>query len=523
MSLSRARALYEQELAKPHADKSAVTLLFVSKWGKKEFNHDQEWIAFLKLCDEQAKMEKTDDYAEICFRIGVNLDLNGFPYHAFGYLIKVEDLVAQKNNSEIPYFFEFHERLGMVYYYFGRNELAKKHFQLIVKQPKAPIASVISANDAIALIYRQKGELESAKYYFEKALNLAKINKREDWIGVLSGNLGNYYYKKGDLKRARELMYTDFEISSKTNQWESAMSAMILLAEIDLRLHCILSAEKSLEQVQFLMNNHYKGIEIDIQYYDAMAKLGEARGDFAMAFRNQQRYLQCLESVQRQQHLENFRNMEFQIAFQKKQVQLKLVEAKKKRVEQTFLLSAIVVCFVILGLIIIIRQIILRKRNEKEIFLLQKLRIEDELKSAEDHMRLILSNLTEKNELINELQNEIHYFTNQYEVNMSSEEKELLSDRLQSFKLLTEDDWDEFRKLFEKRFPHFFDRFQAFSENISKADLRLAALIRLHLSVHEIGRILGISSDSVKRTHLRLRKKMQLDQPKQLDDLIKSL
>ncbi len=61
------------------------------------------------------------------------------------------------------------------------------------------------------------------------------------------------------------------------------------------------------------------------------------------------------------------------------------------------------------------------------------------------------------------------------------------------------------------------------ADTISKADLRLAALIRLDLSVNEMGKTLGISSDSVKRNHLRLRKKLNLNEQSMLEEVIKKI
>ncbi len=155
--------------------------------------------------------------------------------------------------------------------------------------------------------------------------------------------------------------------------------------------------------------------------------------------------------------------------------------------------------------------------------MLQKLRAEDELTSIEQQMHQVLSNLSEKNKLVDELQSEIQQFNNDSGNRLTAEEREALSDRLQSFRLLTEDDWDVFRKLFEKLNPGFFDKFQKLSDTLSKADLRLAALIRMNLSTSEIGRLLGISTDSVKRTDLRLRKKLSIEQSKELNALIKSI
>jgi hypothetical protein len=200
-----------------------------------------------------------------------------------------------------------------------------------------------------------------------------------------------------------------------------------------------------------------------------------------------------------------------------------LLESRKKRAEQILLFSIVIICCIIFGLFIVVRQIILKRRKEREVLTLQKLRAEDELKNVDSQMRLVLSNLSEKNDLIDQLQQEIEQFNSTVQTLEPSSDQFHLLDKLQSFKLLTSDDWDVFRKLFEKLHPGFFDRFEQLSEEITKADLRLAALICLKSSTNEMAKILGISIESVQRTHLRLRKKLMLEQAADLERLIRSL
>ena len=48
-------------------------------------------------------------------------------------------------------------------------------------------------------------------------------------------------------------------------------------------------------------------------------------------------------------------------------------------------------------------------------------------------------------------------------------------------------------------------------KDITTAELRMAALTRLHLSTHQIASILGISANSVYKTRQRLRHRLNLE------------
>ncbi|ASS48968.1 MAG: hypothetical protein A3D31_05460 [Candidatus Fluviicola riflensis] len=523
VSYAKAVALYREELIQQRGNQLLTSKALVYKWEKDDFQKPAEWEAFMDYCLKEVKTQSEAEYYALCFDVGENLSLHGFFQDAFPYLYRVEEFLQGKPPGDVPYYYEFQHRMGLVYYNFKRFYLAKKYFRILMKDEKAPINLKINAYNSIGLIHKHANRLDSSQVYFEKGLSLARKNNREDWVGIISGNLGDCYYKRHKIDEAWPLIEIDYKNSFKSKQWESAMMALIALARIDIDKQRLEAAQKKLGMADDLMDHYYHNINVKQNYWETMALLEQKVGDYRAAFAAQQRYLDCLDTFNEQEELINFHNTEFQIEFQKKQAQIKLLASKKKRAEQILALSISIVCCIILGLIIVVRQIILKRRKEREILTLQKLRAEDELKNVDSQMRLVLSNLGEKNDLIDQLQQEIEQFNSSVPALEPSVDQIQLLDKLQSFKLLTSDDWDVFRKLFEKLHPGFFDRFEHLSVDITKADLRLAALIRLKSSTNEMAKILGISLESVQRTHLRLRKKLMLEQAIDLERLIRSL
>lgn len=523
VTYAEAVKVYRQQLIQKNKNHLLTSEALIYKWKKSDFQKAGEWESFMEYCLKEVKSESETDYYALCFDLGENLSLLGSFQDAFPYLYRVEEFLQDKPPGKVPYYYEFQHRMGLVYYNFKRFYLAKKYFRVLMNDQKAPIDLKISAYNSVGLIHKLTNQLDSSQTYFENGLSLARKNNREDWVGIISGNLGDCYYKRHKIDQAWPLIEIDYKNSSKSEQWESAMMALLALARIDIDKQRLEGAQQKLGTVDDLMNRYYHNAYVKQNYWETMALLEEKAGDYRAAFAAQQHYLDYLDTVNEQEALINFHNTEFQIEFQKKQAQIKLLASKKKRAEQILTLSIGIVCCIILGLIIVVRQIILKRRKEREVLTLQKLRAEDELKSVDSQMRLVLSNLSEKNDLIDQLQQEIEQFNSSAPALESSADQIQLLDKLQSFKLLTSDDWDVFRKLFEKLHPGFFDRFEHLSLDITKADLRLAALIRLKSSTNEMARILGISLESVQRTHLRLRKKLMLEQAMDLERLIRSL
>lgn len=93
---------------------------------------------------------------------------------------------------------------------------------------------------------------------------------------------------------------------------------------------------------------------------------------------------------------------------------------------------------------------------------------------------------------------------------LNNEEVKANVNELKDIILLTEDDWDEFLVVFQKNYPGYVDQLQEEYENLSTADIRYVLLTFLGYSHKEMAKALAISTDSLRVSWHRLRKKLQL-------------
>lgn len=162
--------------------------------------------------------------------------------------------------------------------------------------------------------------------------------------------------------------------------------------------------------------------------------------------------------------------------------------------------------------------------RRKKATLLQKIYKEEKEKNK------IAARLNEQKlktaKLQNELEAYIRILSESNVKNASVADSETINDaveQLHNFRILTEDDWTVFKLLFLKVHPDFFENFKQNVPQHSLGDIKLASFIRLHLNNNEIARILGISSESVRKGKYRLRKKLVLNSEKKLQTFIYSL
>jgi DNA-binding CsgD family transcriptional regulator len=489
----------------------------------KNFTSFQEYSDFLVYAESKLSPKYERDLVDFTFKISEFFQDHYVHQNAYIYLNKSLRLVElyPEMAKNIP-LAVLYENLGLTYFYFKRLNIAKEWLYKSLIQKEVKTITKINVYNTIGLIHRQGVELDSSKYYFEKALILAKKSQRRDWVGIISGNLGIYYNKKNDFSKARNLIMQDLVISLETKNWNSAFFAQGLLVKMDLAENKMIDASKGMENATKIIEIS-PNLNTKSYFYQIQSLYFQKQGKFSEALKSYQLYIACEDTVFKLLNLENFNNIEFQLNYEKKQGEITVL--KEKEAKDKFIITALFVFLgtVVIGFIIIFYQVIKRKKREKEILYLQKLRVEEELKNTENQVHEILHNLSEKNQLIEELNTEIETIQIKQQDQKNQIETTKLSERLQTFVLLTEDDWIIFKKLFEKLNPGFFDYFIGNYPDATNAEIRLAALIKLNLSNIEMARTLGISIDSVRKTNLRLRKRLNIEEQGDLLKLIASV
>lgn len=187
----------------------------------------------------------------------------------------------------------------------------------------------------------------------------------------------------------------------------------------------------------------------------------------------------------------------------------------------------------VLGLIIIIysREKI-RRQKERAILVYEKKLLKTEMEKKELHKKEFESeleyksrqmtthtlNMMQKNKALREMTVDITNISKKADDNIKQDLKRLRFQLNQSLK--ADKDWDEFRMYFEEVNQTFFSKLKEINPNISPAEERLAALIKLKMNIKETASVLNISPSSVKMARHRLRQKLNLPQEIDLYDFI---
>jgi DNA-binding CsgD family transcriptional regulator len=504
-----------------HENQGISFVQLFENYNQSDFSTIKEWNHFLKLLCKEDKITETEEYPELCYRIGQRLSdaqKHREAYYFFYITLKEERDVY---SSPKPYIASFHEMLGQSYYFFRRFDLSEKHLKIALHHPKISETSKIKIYNTLSLIYRDKQDNKTSEYYLQKAYNQAVKLKDEAWTGILSGNLGYIAWKNQEHEKARKLIEFDYYTSTKGHQKSSQVNALALLIELDLTENKLAESTLKMKVFDSLMKQETNP-QLWGTYYRTKITYYEKLGQYEMALKSFRKYISYKEINDEKRQFLNIQNAEFQIEFERKQGENNIYKEKKKT-DDLIILGLFVICLIVgLTSFIIIKQIQRKRKQDKELLTLRAQKMEDELHATEREMRALLSTMFDKNKVIFELQEQVETFEKNQHSRTDSEKEAMLND-LQSFSLLTENDWIEFKRLFEKLNPGFFDFFQERFPEITAAEIRLAALIKLNLSNLEMARTLAISPDSVRKTNLRLRKKLNIESLDDLTRFIKSI
>lgn len=92
--------------------------------------------------------------------------------------------------------------------------------------------------------------------------------------------------------------------------------------------------------------------------------------------------------------------------------------------------------------------------------------------------------------------------------------------KLRSMRLLTEDEWDEFKIIFDSIYPDLFIRLLEGGKTLTVTDEKVVCLLRLHCNTQEIAIRLGISQNSANTARSRLRKRLGLAHHEYIEEFL---
>ena len=259
--------------------------------------------------------------------------------------------------------------------------------------------------------------------------------------------------------------------------------------------------------------------------YQNIINLYKSSKKYALALNYQTELIALKDSLADEERKQVIGELEVKYETENKEQEIILLKQDKAIVTNRWLTLALgLFLALIIGILFIDSQT--RKHRQEKLLM----EAEDELQRAElknmssllefnqNKLSLYTENLLRKNELVGQLESRLKNAVDLSD-DQSKEGKQLIED-FSSVRILTDQDWTEFKSLFNRVHHGLQDKLINVYSDLTLGEHRLFLLMKLDLSTKETANILGVSPDSIKKGRYRLKKKIGIDEATTLQEFV---
>lgn len=432
---------------------------------------------------------------------------------AFEAYLEAYNLYSGFSAKEFPNKQQYLYDMASAYSRYGDYDNALKYFYKALQTEQYNSDYIYPIENSIGMCYRRTGKYDSADKYFRIIYEGALNERNKVWEGIAGGNIGINYFLQGRYDEAVPLIQKDIELSQATGNISNAANSMNVLSHIYLAQKKYKEAEELTTHALSLMESkpfwpEYKLAEA---LYSELFEVYKARGNIQKAVLYADSEMAAKDSVSAR-----FNSLAIQKAEEKAnyvQHKMELQQLDNEMNMQVLVRNSLIVAILLLmviALLFINRQRLQRKKLEAE-----KKNAEYDLEMASSHLHNFKQSIQEKNNIVEQFAYELE----KYKIIEKDNADDEVLIKLQQSTILTDEQWENFRMLFEKVHKGFFKRVKDKMPDLTPAEIRFIALSKLKLSPKEMASMLGISPNSIRNYRLRFRRKLGLDEEASIEDI----
>lgn len=409
-------------------------------------------------------------------------------------------------------------------YYADIENWAKtqEYYDLALKFNNGDLKLTGDILNSIGTMFEGYEEYDSSLDYYQQSLTLREEIKDEEGLGASYSNMGIIYFRRfNDTEKALSFYKRSTELKKKLNDFFNLAYTYINIGNLyrDTKKFDLARVNYKIA-LAYADSAEAKGVKASC--YQRLARCEEMAGNLALSKEYTEKSLNLrIEVLQERQNTE-VEQLEAAYNLQKNESALLISQQQVELLRKDKTILIIQVALLILFLILLLVFFFLKRakaNRDKQLRLKENEMLKREIEHKNNELSSFVMNLVQKQEMMDSL--------NVVVTNMKAgTEDEVLVKHIRELDQIiqkqtrNDKEWEDFRVYFEKIHNNFFKNLKSQFPELSVTELRLAALIKLKLSIKETATILGIAPDSVKTSRYRLRAKLNLQRDQNLLDFL---
>ncbi len=424
---------------------------------------------------------------------------NAMDNYLLALKISQENLLESEELISLTHLGIIKDRLNLfdeaLKYYFKALNIYNKNLEKGIKMKD--VKNIQSLYNNIGNIYNSKKEYETAVKYYLKGLEISERENDKQNIGTICNNLGKLEIERGNYDKGSVYLHKSLQIRKLINDKSGISRSYLFIANYYKTIgnldSALFYAEKSLK-IGNEMNELMTIINSSMMLFEIHYEMGDLKNalDYHIAFKN------ASDSLINHAKIEEMTRLQMQFEFEKAE---KEREEARQRAKYTYII--ILIGFVLLSAIFSLLFFLAKIRNRA--IKLEKEKLEEDMKVKNKELTTNVIYLIQKNELIDSITERLLKLKEHLKPENKEPVQKIIFD-LQS--LVNKEAWNEFEIRFQNVHEKFYDNLQQKFPDLSPAEIKLAAFLRLNMTSKDIASITGQNINSIETARYRLRKKL---------------
>ncbi|WP_143569847.1 tetratricopeptide repeat protein [Tenacibaculum agarivorans] len=462
--------------------------------------------------------------------IGASYGLMGYQ-KAMSFYLEANKIYEKKQNDM---------GIGRIYHYIGKMYLKQGEYKKALEYINKSLIGLSKANNKkqITTVYLGLGrcylglkEYEKTLFYYRKALDTRVLMNNKKNIAVTQMRMGEVYYHLKEYDKSIQFLKKALKNQMLNGDHLDRIMANNFIAKSYLTVGKLSLANQHVKKA-ITLSEKLKDLDKQKVSYNIFIDVLKEEGKINNALKYAQKVNVLNDSIYKIAELKKVKELQIIYEIEKKEEQInkqknEIKFFKKERKIRELRVNILVITIVLFSIFLVLgfysnKQKILKSKLKIKNSILEQEKLNSEIAFKRRELVTHTLQITKKNMVLEKLKKHIESTLKSDKSSIEYDCKMLLQ-IIRNELIHDKEQWRNFKNYFEKVHPNFYVVIKEKYSKITPGELRLMALIKMNLSYKEIGGVLNITYEGVKKATYRLRKKMELTPEISLQDVINKL